>query len=187
MRTVLVCALSLVLVLAGCASTPPGTDAADDAAQGASTMAPVQLPAGAARNVVLTLTGPAQITESDDWPEMQREWRETFADHAREAGIAFVFADAPPAMGSREGTLLVADVADFRVVGIGARMFFGVMTGNAFIDATVSYRDLRSGAVFGEQHYHTASSAWHGVFARMTPQQVDAIASQVFESLKPAR
>lgn len=150
-------------------------------------VAAVQLPAGAAHNVVLTMTGPAQVTASDDWPGMQREWRETFADHAWDAGIAFAFVEAPPAAGSQDGTLLVANVADYRLVGVGARMFLGVMTGNAFIDAMVSYRDLRTGAVFGEQRHHTASSAWHGVFAKMTPQQVGAIASQVVESLTPAR
>jgi len=59
------------------------------------------------------------------------------------------------------------------------------MTGNAYIDAKVSYVDLNGGQTFGAQNYNTSSSAWAGVFAKMTPQQVDAIATDVFATLKP--
>ena len=52
--------------------------------------------------------------------------------------------------------------------------------GNAYVDAKIRFADLKSGATFGEQTYNTTSSAWHGVFAKMTPQQVDAIAGEVF-------
>ena len=72
------------------------------------------------------------------------------------------------------------------MVGIGARVFFGVMTGNAYIDAKASYTDLNDGKAFGERAYNTTSSAWGGVFSRMTPQQVDAIASKVFGELAAA-
>ena len=82
------------------------------------------------------------------------------------------------------GTLLTVYVNDYRQVGIGARIFLGVMTGNAFIDSKVSFSDLKTGQRFGEQAYNTSSSAWGGVFAKMTPQQVDAIASGVFGEIK---
>jgi hypothetical protein len=72
------------------------------------------------------------------------------------------------------------------MVGIGARVFFGVMTGNAYIDAKADYSDLNNGTVFGERLYNTSSSAWGGVFAKMTPQQVDAIATKVFGELASA-
>ena len=78
------------------------------------------------------------------------------------------------------GTLLQVYVNDYRMVGIGSRVFFGVMTGNAFIDAKATFTDLNEGKPFGERTYNTTSSAWAGVFAKMTPQQVDAIASKVF-------
>ena len=32
--------------------------------------------------------------------------------------------------------------------------------------------------------YNTSSSAWQGIFGKMTPQQVDLIATQVFSELK---
>ena len=69
-------------------------------------------------------------------------------------------------------------------IGIGARIFLGVMTGNAYIDAKVSFADLGSGQPFGERDYNTSSSAWAGIFAKVTPQQVDAIATMVFAEIK---
>jgi len=84
------------------------------------------------------------------------------------------------------GTLLQVYVSDYRMVGIGARIFLGVMTGNAYIDAKGTFTDLESGSPFGERAYNTSSSAWGGVFAKMTPQQVDAVASMVFTELGAA-
>ena len=82
--------------------------------------------------------------------------------------------------------MLQVYVNDYRMVGIGSRVFFGVMTGNAYIDAKASYIDLNDGKAFGERAYDTTSSAWAGVFAKMTPQQVDAIASKVFGEMASA-
>lgn len=189
--------LACALVLAGCASSPGGGAGSNTPTSGtptASAPAPVErlapavaVPAASARNVVLTLTGPKNITESKDWGEFQREWRETFADHAKAAGIAYRWADTAPAPAGEAGTLLRVEVADYRIVGIGARIMFGIMTGNAFIDAKVQYLDLSDGRAFGEQRYQTTSSAGMGIFAKVTPQQVDAIATNVFLDLKAAR
>ncbi|MGE0801676.1 MAG: hypothetical protein AB7G13_35710 [Lautropia sp.] len=184
---VFVVPFAVALALAGCATSSDPGSSQGGAASEVRVAPPVPVPAAAAKNVVLTMTGPKQVVESKDWPEFQREWRETFAEHARDAGIAFRFADQPPAAGAEDGTLLTVDVADYRIVGIGARVFFGAMTGNAYIDAVVRYTNLRDGRAFGEQPAKTTSSAWGGVFARVTPQQVDAIASTVFADLKAAR
>ena len=80
-------------------------------------------------------TGLQQIVESSDWAEFRREWRETFADHAKAAGIEYRFAESAPPAGTAEGTLLLATVTDYRLVGVGARVMFGLMTGNAYIRA----------------------------------------------------
>lgn len=189
--------IACALVLVGCASSPGGGTGSSAPPSGAPTtsapapaerLAPaVAVPAASARNVVLTLTGPKNVTESKDWGEFQREWRETFADHAKAAGIAYRWADTPPAPSGEAGTLLQVEVADYRIVGIGARIMFGIMTGNAFIDAKVQFLDLSNGRAFGEQRYQTSSSAGMGIFAKVTPQQVDAIAANVFQDLKTAR
>jgi len=42
-------------------------------------------------------------------------------------------------------------------------------------------------AAAGERAYNTTSSAWGGVFAKMTPQQVEAIASKVLGEIRADR
>ena len=127
------------------------------------------------------------VVEAKDWPEFKREWRETFADHAKQAGVSYSFADDEPKPTGEDGTILMVDVADYRLVGIGARILFGIMTGNAYIDAKIRFTSLRDGSPFGEQQYSTTSSAWGGIFAKVTPQQVDSIASNVFMDLTAAK
>jgi hypothetical protein len=56
-------------------------------------------------------------------------------------------------------------------------------TDNAYIDAKATYSSLNDGKDFGERPYNTTSTAWAGVFAKMTPQQVDAIATKVHPTL----
>jgi len=186
--------LALAATLSACASKPVSetgstetpattTEAATDDERLAP---PVQIPAASARRVVLTMTGPANVTGSSDWEEFKREWRETFADHAREANIEYSFVDTPPAAGSQDGTLLTVNVADYRNMGVGTRLMLGIFAGNAYIDALMRYTDLRTGAAFGEQQYNTSSSAMAGIFARVTPQQVDQIATNVFLDFKAA-
>jgi hypothetical protein len=173
-------AFASALLLAACASTPGTQPEAPAAKEPYARIAPpVAIPPASARKVVLNMTGPKHVVESSDWGELKREWRETFADHAREAGIDYAFVeDAKPS--GQDGTLLQVEVADYRIVGIGARIMFGIMTGDSFLDAKVRYLSLRDGAPFGEQQYNTRSSAWDGVFAKMTPQQVNSIAGNVF-------
>jgi hypothetical protein len=130
------------------------------------------------------MTGPATVTQAKDWAAFKEEWRATFADHAKDSGIAFAVQAGDARAPGESGTLVNVYVNDYRMVGIGARVFFGVMTGNAFIDAKASFSDLNGGTPFGERAYNTSSSAWSGVFAKVTPQQVDSIAAQVFAEIK---
>jgi hypothetical protein len=48
----------------------------------------------------------------------------------------------------------------------------------------VRFARLRDASPFGEQDDSTSSSAWSGIFAKVTPQQVDSIASNVFKDLR---
>jgi len=186
--------LSLAALLSACATQPAGAPSSNDSTPSTASEAaedermapPVQIPAASAKRMVLTMTGPANVTGSSDWEEFKREWRETFSDHAREAGIDYSFVDTPPAAGSQDGTLLTVTVADYRNMGVGRRMLLGALAGNAYIDARISYTDLRAGTAFGEQQYNTSSTAWAGVFSRVTPQQVDQIATSVLLDFKAA-
>ena len=179
------------LVVAGCASPPSGTSTPPTASAppaDAPRIAPsVAVPTVAKRKVVLSMTGPKAVVEAKDWADFKREWRDTFADHAKQTGVSFTFSDAEVRPTGEDGTMLLVEVADYRMVGIGARIFFGVMTGNAYIDAKVRFSSLRDGTPIGEQQYSTTSSAWSGVFAKVTPQQVDSIAANIFRDFAAAK
>jgi hypothetical protein len=190
MKTFILAAAASAVLLAGCASTSNQQQASNPQPAPAAAPAapkPVAVPAASSRKLVLRLSGVKASTDAKDWNSFKGEWRATFADHAKAAGVAFAMQEgnAPPA--AEAGTLVDVHVNDYRMVGIGSRMFLGVMTGNAYIDAKVTFRDLKDGKVFGAQDYNTTSSAWHGVFAKMTPQQIDAIATGVFGQIKAAK
>jgi ABC-type uncharacterized transport system auxiliary subunit len=186
------------LLVAGCATKPADSGSSTTAPPAAATApaaadngpriaSPVAIPAASARKVVMAMTGSKQVVEAKDWADFKREWRDTFADHAKAAGIAFTFVEGDAKPQGEDGTLLLVNVADYRIVGIGMRIMFGIMTGNAYIDAKVTYASLRDGTVFGEQQFNTSSSAGAGVFAKVTPQQVDSIGTEVFRDLKAAK
>jgi hypothetical protein len=187
--------LSLLgIALAGCASTGGQPDSSHSAAPAGGTAAPIATPeapltttAASAKRLVLNMSGAATVMQAKDWPAFQEEWRATFADHAKAAGMAFDVQKGEPRSTGETGTLLTVYVNDYRMVGIGARIFLGVMTGNAYIDAKARFTDLNDGKEFGERVYNTTSSAWGGVFAKMTPQQVDAIATKVFGEMAAAK
>jgi hypothetical protein len=186
-------ALFLIIALASGCATSGGSHESDSNATpaGAATTTDAPLPpltirSTSAKRLILNMTGPTTVTQAKDWPSFQEEWRATFADHAKAAGVQFDVQKGDAHSTSEAGTLLQVYVNDYRMVGIGSRIFFGVMTGNAYIDAKANYSDLNDGKAFGERVYNTSSSAWGGVFAKMTPQQVDAIASKVFGELAAA-
>jgi hypothetical protein len=178
--------LAALTILSGCAATQQGQNTSPSTAAAAQRQA-VPVPAASMKKVVLNINGPKNVVESKDWKSFKEEWRATFADHAKQAGIAFSMQDGPVKPTGETGTLLSVHVNDFRMVGIGSRAVFGVMTGNAFIDAKAHFLDLKTGRMFGSQTYNTTSNAWHGVFAKVTPQQVDTVASGVFAEFTPAR
>ena len=183
-------AILLIIALAGGCATSGGshdsTASASAAGETSAALPPLNMPPASLKRLTLNMNGPTTVTQAKDWPAFQEEWRATFADHAKAAGVAFDVEKGDPHATGQTGTLLQVYVNDYRMIGIGSRIFFGVMTGNAYIDAKASYSDLNDGKVFGERVYNTSSSAWGGVFAKMTPQQVDAIASKVFAELAAA-
>jgi len=95
-------------------------------------------------------------------------------EDATALGAPFVPQEGEPRSTGEPGTLLVVDVADFRFLTASARYGLGIMIGNAFVQAKVSFRDLKTGEVWGEQSYDTSSTAWEGIFSAMTDKQVRA-------------
>jgi hypothetical protein len=91
------CAALLIIILAsGCATTggehdsaPTAATAGAGAAPTAAPLPPLTMPPTSAMRLVLNMSGPAAVTQSKDWPAFQEEWRATFADHAKDAGVVF--------------------------------------------------------------------------------------------------
>jgi hypothetical protein len=165
--------VAAVLLGSGCAST----------VQKSEESAPVSVGPASGRTVVLDLTGSATSTGSKDWGDFKDLWREPCAHEAALAGDSFVMQDREPVPMGAEGTHVTVDVADYRYVSTGARVMLGVMTGNAYINAHVTFSDLKSGAARSTKTYDTTSSAWGGVFSGMTTKQVTAMCHEIFVDL----
>ncbi len=87
--------------------------------------------------------------------------------------------------GTREaGTLVVVRVKDYKHVTVGMRLMLGAMTGNAYVDSKVEFRDLATGELRGERSYNTSSSAVQGIFAPVTPKQIYALVDEVIGEIK---
>ncbi len=93
--------------------------------------------------------------------------------------------DGEPKPTGQAGTLVAVHVNDYRYVSAGARFGLGVMTGNAYVDAKIRFLDLKTGQSFGEQTINTSSSAWQGIFSAMTDKQLQAIAKEIVNDIKP--
>jgi hypothetical protein len=185
MRTETYAALLIISLCSGCGTTSGSRDTTPtgSVATTSAPLSPLGIPPASAKRLTLNMTGPTEVTQAKDWPAFQEEWRATFADHAKGGGVTFDVQKGDARPNGESGTLLQVYVNDYHMVGIGSRIFLGVMTGNAYIDAKAHFADLSDGKEFGDRLYNTTSSAWGGVFAKMTPQQVDVIASKVFAEL----
>ena len=85
--------------------------------------------------VALVITGNSTIQASQDWHTFRAEWRTAFASVAAGAGLPFSYHETDT-FDATAGTMLVKlNVNDYRYLTPGARYGFGIMTGNAFIDA----------------------------------------------------
>lgn len=97
----------------------------------------------------MNMTGAKIATDAKDWDAFKSEWRAIFQEQAAAAGVPFEWQEGEPRAMGQPGTLLSVHVDDYRYVGTGARIFFGVMTGNAYINAQARFTDLRSGGARG--------------------------------------
>jgi len=129
----------------------------------------------ARKSIVLNMTGSTVTTTAKDWHDFKDIWRDACMQESAAAGAAFSIQESEPKPTGESGTLVVVDVADYRYVSAGARKNFGVMTGNAFINAQVAFHDLRSGDVWSNRTYDISSTASQGVHSAMTDKQVRGI------------
>lgn len=170
----------IAAALAGCAAQVQRAPSQGSAAE-------VRVPAAASKRVVLMMSGSPVASKAKDWEQFKGEWRAAFKAESDASGIAFSMPDDDERPAPAAGTLLAVHVVDYRYLSPGARYGFGIMTGNAFIDAKVNFSDLASGKSFGQQSVNTSSSAWQGVFSAMTEKQVQAIAKDLIGDVKAGR
>ncbi|MES2932352.1 MAG: hypothetical protein V4805_02550 [Pseudomonadota bacterium] len=162
------------LLLTGCAASVKKT--ASDA--------PIKTTAESAQQITLNITGSTIATTSSDWEPLKSEWRAAMQTAASTIGAKFSTQEGSTQTETGPGTLVVVYVNDYRYISTGARYGFGVMTGNAFVDASVQLRDLKTGALLGERKYNTSSSAWEGAFAAMTGKQIQAISTEIADEIR---
>lgn len=178
------------LTLGGCAATvdrtPPAPSAnAGTAAAPTQPLPSMKIPAEAGKRLVLNMRlDPKHAATDTAWPDFKKEWIDITKEQATGKGMAFTTQDGEAKATGEPGTLVVVRVNDYRHVTVGKRMLLGVMTGNAFIDSKVEFRDLATGKLHGERAYNTSSSAWGGVFAAMTPKQIYALTDEIIGEIK---
>lgn len=169
--------LAAALLLAGCAAT------VDSGGAGSGSLS---IPRGFGGTLVLALSSPH--AKAADWETFKGEWRAAFRAGAERNGVAFESVEPGDKPKASSGTVVGVQVREYRYLTSGARYGFGIMTGNAFIDAGVTFTDIASGDRLGSRNFSTSSTAWQGVFSAMTDKQVAAIADEVLKlATAPAR
>ena len=133
--------------------------------------------------VAVVITGSPAAESSKDWQDFRGEWRGAMAAAAAASRLNFGYfeSDVPP---QPPGTTLVKiKVNDYRYVSAGARIGFGVFTGNAFVDSDVEFVEQPGGKSLGTRKYSTSSSAWQGVFSAMTDKQLQALSTEIVKDV----
>lgn len=168
------CAVA-VLMLSGCAASVKsgGTQA-------------LAIQESAKQNLVVNFQGNSKVEQNEDWPRLKQECNEALQAEATRAGYNLVETKAPGPQG-KEGVGIKINVTNFRYLTPGARYGAGVMVGNAWVNSSADYSDLKSGRLIGTRTYDTTSSAWEGVMSAMTQKQVQAISQQIISDIKSAK
>lgn len=169
----LVLAVSCLLV-AGCAATLKRPVAPSEA---------LGIPTSAASKIYLLVQAPPEIAKSEDWELFRTEWRTAMAATTSAASREFAYLESMPESFDGQGTLVVVDVSDYRYLSPGARYGFGIMTGNAYIEADADFYVLPDKRLAGNREYKTSSTAWQGIFSAMTNKQVAAITEQMLQEI----
>lgn len=176
LKSVKMALVAFSIILTGCAATvtqPSGTTAPS------LSVTPLHIPPASAQKIVMTVKGNPTVSATSDWQALREEWRIGMSAAASGKGLAFSFRDGDAVPESEAGTLIGVKINDYRYVSQSSRIFLGVMTGNAFLDAEVEFIDLQSRRIIGSRKYSTTSSAWDGIFAAMTDKQVQLVSNQI--------
>lgn len=145
---------------------------------------PIKISRESGNKITMNITGSQLATKTSDWEQLKAEWRDAMKSAAAAAGIKFSSQEGKPKPTGETGTLVVVTVDDYRYISAGARYGLGVMTGNAFVNSSVQFRDLKTGDLLGQRSYNTTSSAWEGIFSAMTAKQIQTISADIVNEIQ---
>jgi hypothetical protein len=166
-------AAEAAMMLGGCAATVDTSTPTNFPA------AAFKVPLESSKRLVLNLQLDGRHPKDSGWQSFRKEWVDIFEEQAKAKGLQFAVQDGDAKPTGESGVLLSVHIDDYKHVTVGQRLMLGIMTGNAYINAKASFRDLSSGTAYGERHYNTSSSAGQGIFAPVTPKQLYAISEDV--------
>jgi hypothetical protein len=152
--------------------------------QGTENHKPIAVGPTAAKKLVLGIDGSATATGADSWTSLTSAFQEGCKEEATTAGVQIEFQNGAARPTGEPGALLAMYVNDFRYISTGMRLGIGIMSGNAFIDASTKFLDLQNGAVWGERPYMTKSSAMEGIGSAMTAKQAQAICKNMIDVVR---
>ena len=162
--------LAAAVYLTGCAAT---------VTRDAPSLATPPVATGAAKTLVLEVTGASGIAAGEDWNALLEEWQTSMTAAASSKGVNFTLAKPGAATPSGPAVLVKMKVNDFKYVSQAKRYAIGIFAGNAFMDLEVEFFELPQMKAFASRKFQTSSSAWQGVFSAMTPKQVEAVSKEI--------
>ena len=148
--------------------------------------AALTIPESAKQNLVVSIKGENQVEQNPDWNLLKRDWDNALQVEARQAGFNVTPSPSVTASGE-DGVGITINVSNFRYLTTGSRVAAGIMVGNAWVNSSADFSDLKSGSLIGTRTYDTSSTAWEGVMSAMTKKQVQAIAQQIISDIKSAK
>lgn len=165
--------MAMLLLLGGCAANVKRPSAST----------PMHIGNDSSKTIAINIGGSKVAVEAEDWEPFKGEWRTAMKSASAAAGATLSEQEGDPRPLQQPGTLVSIYVDDYRYISPGARYGFGIMTGNAFVDAKVKFSDLNDGHAFGERTYNTSSTAWQGIFSAMTGKQIEAICKEIVSEI----
>jgi len=166
-------------LLAGCAATVQRPESPDAAAT------PVIVAPDATRHLIVVLEPGPDIERDENWAALREEWVTSLSAIAPRRGLRGTVVDQAPGHLDPGDLLVEVRVNDYRYRSQAARYGFGVMTGNAYLYLDLTYKAPPDGRIIGNRSVSTKSTAWQGVFSAMTPKQVEAVVTDIVDTIAP--
>lgn len=146
----------------------------------------LRLQESAKTNLVVTFVGSRQVEANADWYLLKGVWSQALSADAAAEGYSTSFLGGQPKSQPRDGVMVVINVSNFRYIQWKSRFWASFTTGNAWVNARVEFRDLRTGQILGSRTYDSYSLGWQMWFSAMTEKQLRKISRLMIADIKAA-